>query len=184
MSLFGIDNQNLITGQYIPFSGAGLPAGGMPMNSAPAVSGANNNVSEFELLLEKQAGQLMSFEASSQALPGASPLASPEASLKALHDTPNGGTDIPVLAGGKAEIDKTSKLFEMCQEFETFLLKTLISSMRNTIQKSDLIDTGYAGQVYEDMLYDEYAKDFAKNAGFGFAEMAYLELTGQRGKSK
>jgi len=39
-----------------------------------------------------------------------------------------------------------------------------------------------AGKMYEDMLYDEYAKNFAKNAGFGMAEMAYLELTGQRGK--
>jgi len=37
--------------------------------------------------------------------------------------------------------------------------------------------------MYEDMLYDEYAKDLAKNANFGMAEMAYLELTGQRGKT-
>jgi flagellar protein FlgJ len=36
--------------------------------------------------------------------------------------------------------------------------------------------------MYEDMLYDEYAKDLTKNAGFGLAETAYLELTGQRGK--
>jgi flagellar protein FlgJ len=33
------------------------------------------------------------------------------------------------------------------------------------------------------MLWDEYAKDFTKNAGLGFADMAYLELTGQRGKA-
>jgi flagellar protein FlgJ len=55
--------------------------------------------------------------------------------------------------------------------------------MRNTVQKSGLINEGYAGKMYEDMLYDEYAKDFAKNADFGMAEMAYLELTGQRGKT-
>jgi flagellar protein FlgJ len=55
--------------------------------------------------------------------------------------------------------------------------------MRNTVQKSGFIDEGFAGKMYEDMLYDEYAKDFAKNAGFGLAELAYLELTGQRGKS-
>ena len=36
--------------------------------------------------------------------------------------------------------------------------------------------------MYEDMLYDEYARDFTKSANFGLAEMAYLELTGQRGK--
>jgi flagellar protein FlgJ len=33
--------------------------------------------------------------------------------------------------------------------------------------------------MYEDMLYDEYAKDFTKNANFGLAEQAYLQLKGQ-----
>ena len=89
----------------------------------------------------------------------------------------------PILKGGKAVIDKTSKLYEMCQEFETFLLKNLVTGMRNTVQKSNLLDTGFAGKFYEDMLYDEYTKDLAKNAGLGFAEMAYMELTGQRGKT-
>ena len=102
-----------------------------------------------------------------------------------VDETIDGFTDslTSSASGGKAVIDKTSQLFEMCQELETFMLKNLIKSMRSTIQKSELIDTGFAGQFYEDMLYDEYAKDFAKNAGFGFAEMAYLELTGQRGKA-
>jgi flagellar protein FlgJ len=54
--------------------------------------------------------------------------------------------------------------------------------MRNTVQKSGLLDEGFAGDIYEDMLYDEYAKSFSKNANFGLAELAYLELTGQRGK--
>ncbi|MDR2575958.1 MAG: rod-binding protein [Treponema sp.] len=81
-----------------------------------------------------------------------------------------------------AKIDKTDELYKQCVELEIFLVKTLVSSMRNTVQKSGLINEGYAGKMYEDMLYDEYAKDFAKNANFGMAEMAYLELTGQRGK--
>jgi flagellar protein FlgJ len=87
-------------------------------------------------------------------------------------------------ARGKfAVIDKTDKLYEQCLELETFLVKNLISRMRNTVQKSGLINEGFAGKMYEDMLYDEYAKDFTKNANFGLAEQAYLELTGQRGKS-
>jgi flagellar protein FlgJ len=36
--------------------------------------------------------------------------------------------------------------------------------------------------MYEDMLYDEYAKTYTENAHFGLADLAYLELTGQRGK--
>ena len=84
------------------------------------------------------------------------------------------------LAGHKPPIDKNDKLYELCMELETFLVKNLIKSMRQTVQKSKLIDTGFAGEVYEDMLYDEYAKSFAKNANFGFAEMAYRDLAGLR----
>jgi flagellar protein FlgJ len=81
-----------------------------------------------------------------------------------------------------SKIDKTDKLYEQCLELEIFLVKNLIGSMRSTVQKSGFIDEGFAGKIYEDMLYDEYARDFAKSANFGLAEMAYLELTGQRGK--
>ena len=77
-------------------------------------------------------------------------------------------------------IDKNDKLYEVCVELETFLIKNLIKSMRSTVQKTGIIDTGFAGEVYEDMLYDEYAKSFAQNANFGFAEMAYRELAGYR----
>jgi flagellar protein FlgJ len=82
----------------------------------------------------------------------------------------------------KPVIDKSDKLYEQCLALETFLTKTLISGMRNTIQKTGLIDDSFAGKMYEDMLYDEYAKTYTENARFGLADLAYLELTGQRGR--
>jgi flagellar protein FlgJ len=85
-------------------------------------------------------------------------------------------------ADRKPRVDKDSNLYEQCEALETFLIKNLLTSMRNTVQKSGLLDEGFAGDIYEDMLYDEYAKSFSKNANFGLAELAYLELTGQRGK--
>jgi flagellar protein FlgJ len=85
-------------------------------------------------------------------------------------------------AARKPVIDKSDKLYEQCLALETFLTKTLISGMRNTIQKTGLIDDSFAGKMYEDMLYDEYAKTYTENARFGLADLAYLELTGQRGK--
>lgn len=94
---------------------------------------------------------------------------------KARQETPSPGAS-------KNTVDKTDKLYEQCEALETFLVKTLITGMRNTVQKSEFLDGGFAGKMYEDMLYDEYAKDFTKNAGFGLAELAYMELTGQRGK--
>ena len=80
------------------------------------------------------------------------------------------------MASKAPPIDKNDKLYELCMELETFLIKNLIKSMRSTVQKTGLVDTGFAGEVYEDMLYDEYAKSFARNANLGFAEMAYREL--------
>jgi flagellar protein FlgJ len=75
-----------------------------------------------------------------------------------------------------APIDKTDKLYQLCLELETFLVKNILTGMRNTVQKSGLIDDSFAGKMYEDMLYDEYAKDYTKNANFGLAEMAYRQL--------
>lgn len=86
-------------------------------------------------------------------------------------------------AGSKAAIDRSSPLYEQCRELETFIIKNLLTGMRNTVEKSELSDGGFAGKMYEDMLWDEYATSMAKNAGFGLAEQAYLELSGQRSRS-
>jgi flagellar protein FlgJ len=91
-------------------------------------------------------------------------------------------TEMIPLSNRKPVIDKSGKLYEQCLALETFLTKTLISGMRGTVQKTGLIDDSFAGKMYEDMLYDEYAKTYTENANFGLAELAYLELTGQRGK--
>jgi len=77
---------------------------------------------------------------------------------------------------GEEPIDKEDKLYQLCLELETFLVKNLLTGMRNTVQKSGLIDDSYAGKMYEDMLYDEYAKDYTKNANFGLAAQAYRQL--------
>ena len=96
---------------------------------------------------------------------------------------PNATPESQPLSSRTVKIDKTDKLYEQCVELEIFLVKSLLNSMRSTIQKSGLIDEGFAGKMYEDMLYDEYARSLAVNANLGLAEMAYLDLTGQRGKT-
>jgi len=97
----------------------------------------------------------------------------PENFRDLLERTNNSGKITARNTGG---IDKNDRLYELCLELETFLVKNLLTSMRNTVQKSGLIDDGFAGKMYEDMLYDEYAKSFTKNAGFGLAEQAYRQL--------
>ncbi|MCR5401159.1 MAG: rod-binding protein, partial [Treponema sp.] len=54
-------------------------------------------------------------------------------------------------------IDKTSKLYEKSMELESFFVKQMLSEMRKTVSKSSLGGQGFAGEMYQDMLYEEYA---------------------------
>jgi Rod binding domain-containing protein len=74
-------------------------------------------------------------------------------------------------------IDKKSKLFEQCQEFESIFVKMMLSEMQKTVDKSDdLMNGGWAEEVFQDQLYDEYAKSMTKTANFGLADQLYRQL--------
>ena len=95
----------------------------------------------------------------------------------------SGAKDAEHASGKPASIDRNSKLYEQCRELETFLIKNLLSGLRKTVEKSEMSDGGFAGQMYDDMLWDEYAVSMSKNAGLGLADQVYMELSGQRGRS-
>jgi len=64
------------------------------------------------------------------------------------------------------------QLRSVAGEFESLFIKQMLDSMRNTLHKEDrIVETGMAGDIFEDMLYDEYAVLMSKTGGFGLAEM-------------
>lgn len=80
--------------------------------------------------------------------------------------------------GEAKTIDKTSELYKKSLELESYFVKILVSSMRNTVSKSSLLgEDSFANQMYNDMLYDEYTTSLTKNAGFGLADQIYLSLS-------
>ena len=97
------------------------------------------------------------------------------------HARPSGAAVNQAGAHGESRtIDKTSKLYEKSLELETFMVKIMLSSMRKTVNKTDLTGgNSYASNMYEDMMYDEYATQLTKNAGFGLADQMYLQLSKQ-----
>ena len=78
--------------------------------------------------------------------------------------------------GGEA-IDRSSKLYQACVDFEAIFLKQMLTAMRKTVPQDGLLDGGIGRDVFEDMLYDEYAASMARNAGFGLADTVYRHLT-------
>ena len=50
------------------------------------------------------------------------------------------------------------KLKQACIDFESLFIKQMLNSMRKTIDRADLFGRGMGEDIFEDMLYDEYAK--------------------------
>ncbi|TGK00523.1 cell division protein [Leptospira selangorensis] len=69
------------------------------------------------------------------------------------------------------------KLFDASGEFESIFVKMMLKEMKSTVHKSGLIDGGYAEEIFEDMLYDEYSKNLSANSSLGLAEQIYQSLS-------
>ncbi len=79
----------------------------------------------------------------------------------------------------KEEIKKDpyrKKLFDASVEFESMFVKLMLNQMRKTVEKQNMIHGGYAEDIFEDMLYDEYAKEISKNESLGIAEQIYSSM--------
>jgi flagellar protein FlgJ len=69
------------------------------------------------------------------------------------------------------------KLFDASVEFESIFVKMMLSQMKKSVEKSGLIDGGHAEEIFDDMLYDEYAKKISKTESLGIAEEIYKSLS-------
>lgn len=68
------------------------------------------------------------------------------------------------------------KLYQSCQDLESVFVSRVLNSMRATISRSELLSRGFADDVYESMLYDEYAKSISKSGSIGLADILYKQL--------
>jgi len=83
-----------------------------------------------------------------------------------------------VKKSGLSDIEN-AKLKEACKDFESLFIKQMLDTMRKTVNKGDMLNGGMAEDVFEDMLYDEYASAMADSGDFGISKMMYSELAGR-----
>jgi len=76
-----------------------------------------------------------------------------------------------------SKIDKKSALYDQCQQFEAIFAKMMLKEMRNTVDKNGIISGGWAEDIYQDMLDDQYSASMAKTANFGLADELYRQLS-------
>jgi Rod binding domain-containing protein len=76
----------------------------------------------------------------------------------------------------RKQANRDDELFKVCQDFEAIFIKQMLSAMKKTVPKNDLLNGGFAEEIFEDMLYDEYAATMAKTARFGLSNLLYRQL--------
>ncbi len=67
------------------------------------------------------------------------------------------------------------QLMDACKEFETYFLEQMFKSMRATIHKEESSESSYT-DMFEDNLYQEYAKNAADSGQLGLAQMLYEQM--------
>jgi hypothetical protein len=92
-----------------------------------------------------------------------------------LANTVRGDESAPSPARAKqAKQDK--RLWDACIEMESLLVGKMLKDMRKTVEKTGWINGGFAEEIFEDMLYDEYAMSLSKNSNLGMGKMLYNEM--------
>jgi len=76
---------------------------------------------------------------------------------------------------GPRQLDR--KLWDVCVEAESLFVSKMLKEMRKTVPKGDFLHGGFAEEIFEDMLYDEYSLQMSRNANLGLAKMMYEELS-------
>lgn len=77
------------------------------------------------------------------------------------------------------------KLYEASQEFQAIFLNQMLSAMRRTVKKeNDLLNGGRTQEIFEDFLYDEYAKSMSRQPGFTLSDEIYKQLSANMGPAR
>jgi flagellar protein FlgJ len=73
--------------------------------------------------------------------------------------------------------DTDKKLMDLCYDMEALFIGTMLKSMRKTIVENDFFGKSLAKDIFQDMLYDEYAGLMARTDQFGLAHQIYNQLS-------
>lgn len=74
---------------------------------------------------------------------------------------------------------KEVKLQKACRDFESIMLKQMLTTMRKSVPKSGLFGDNFADEMYQSMSDDELAKSLAQSKGMGLGDALYKQISGQ-----
>jgi Rod binding domain-containing protein len=76
---------------------------------------------------------------------------------------------------GDAARDPSKAVRKTAEQFEAYFIQQMMKSMRDTIEKSDLVEGGNM-EMYQDLMDKEVSLSIAKRGGMGLADMMERQM--------
>ncbi len=93
-----------------------------------------------------------------------------------IYETQSKSMEIKELTRRSKE-SEAEELRKVSEDFESLFVKMMLDSMRSTLDDNGLIPKNSGEKLFEDHLFDEYARKIGSAADFGIAEMMYNQLS-------
>jgi Rod binding domain-containing protein len=76
---------------------------------------------------------------------------------------------------GDASRDPSKAIRKTAEQFEAYFIQQMMKTMRESIEKSDLVDGGNM-EMYQDLMDKEVSLSMAKRGGMGMADMLERQM--------
>ena len=83
---------------------------------------------------------------------------------------------------GEAAQDPSKAIRQTSEQFEAYFIQQMMKTMRESIEKSDLVDGGNM-DMYQDLMDKEVSLQMVKRGGMGLADMMERQMTLAQGLS-
>jgi Rod binding domain-containing protein len=90
----------------------------------------------------------------------------------------------PIAAQNTNEKKRDPKMLEAAKSFENQFVRQLISEMRKTVPKDELLPESMTEDIFKEQLDGEYADKWVQNGGIGLADIIYDQLEQRYGAVK
>lgn len=79
----------------------------------------------------------------------------------------------------KSKVKNKGKLEKASEDFEALFVYFMLRTMRKTVMKSKLLDTGMGGEIYQSLFDQEISRSIAHQTRLGIAELIEQQLAEQ-----
>ncbi len=82
----------------------------------------------------------------------------------------------PEALAGNSKLTEREKIAEASRQFESMLLRQILSETQKPVIKSEFTDNSTAAGIYQDFITNQMADSMSKSGAFGFAKTFERQL--------